>query len=176
MANENSAAGRRSAADRDRSYGGGYNSAGRSIGSDRPDRNALNLDFVTPKYGWGDANLSDFSIIGGGLRGLFDTIASGNTYAGRTPTGFVGGKASDGGPKAMSQQGIDPGVPGMYQNLARRMLKLDQPMTSQAPSAPMAPAPTLPGPMQMGAQWLGVPGGSGYGVQIPSYSFFPGVK
>ncbi len=189
MPNENSATGGRAASTRDRSYGGGYNSSGRSIGSDRPDRNRLNLDTITPKYGWDDARLSDFSILGGGIKSIFDTIASGDTYAGRTPAGFVGKATRDNGGKDQDPYmgqvpGIDPMMLRMIQNGlyggGSNQLKIQQAQRNPgAPIAPisqgpMAPPPPIAPPMMFAPKQLSVPGGAAYGVMTPGYTYRKG--
>jgi hypothetical protein len=63
-------------------------------GAGRPQRTA-NTDFITPKYSWDQAQLSDFGITGA-LMNAFNGLYKGNTYAGRTPLGFTSGQL--GGP------------------------------------------------------------------------------
>lgn len=194
MANENSATGSRSPADRDRSYGGGYNSAGRSIGSDRPQRTA-HTDFITPKYGWGDATMRDFSIIGGGIGGIYNTFASGNTYAGRTPQGF----ASQGLGGNNERPGMGYGGPGdaayymslgfnpirarimaqgrMMGGTTQQQIREREQALAQAAQQP-APAPVQSAPPVMlsaGPMQLSVPGPSAYGLMMPGYQWLPGM-
>lgn len=63
------------------------NASGRDVARSRPQRTA-HTDFITPKYGFDQAGLRDFSIMGG-LSNMLGGILAGNTYAGRMPQGFT---------------------------------------------------------------------------------------
>lgn len=99
--NENAAAGgmSKSTAGRDAMYGG------RSM-PDRPDKGPHG-GWTTPNYSWDQAKLSDFGIMGG-LSNMIGGVMAGNTYAGRTPSGFSTGQSRDLGalgPKAQGNTG-----------------------------------------------------------------------
>lgn len=100
--NENAAAGGTSGttAGRDQSYGGGWG------GIDRPDRGPYG-GWTTPNYSWDQAKLSDFGILGAASN-MLGGILAGNTYAGRSPSGFTTGQSRDLGalgPKAQGNTG-----------------------------------------------------------------------
>lgn len=71
--------------------------------ADRPDRGP-HTGTVTPKYGWGDASMSDFGIVGG-LSNMVGGILNGNTYSGRTPQGFASSQQRDLGALGAGAQG-----------------------------------------------------------------------
>lgn len=170
---------------------GGRNDA---LASERSRLRAMGVDTITPKYSWDDASMSDFSIVGGGLRGLFDTIQSGNTYAGRTPQGLQGGYSSDGGAKGLQYRpGVEPGSaqywmslgvdPYMAQQWASgrmmggttpvRMQELEAKARQQSrPAAPQQPQGLTWKPQTWGPTQINVPGAYDYGVNLDSWKYF----
>ena len=175
--NENAAAGgmNSSTAGRDAMYGG------RSM-PDRPDKGPHG-GWTTPNYSWDQAKLSDFGIMGG-LSNMIGGVMAGNTYAGRTPSGFSTGQSRDLGalgPKAQGNTGgkswgagMPPsGVAGLgagAQNWFRALMAQQaKPATPATPAiapnltASTVPAATLGGP---------IPGLQDYSVNLPSYGYF----
>jgi hypothetical protein len=167
--NGQTAGGRGTNADKDRAARASMGAA--MAGAGRPDRNALNLDTITPNYSWDDAQISDFGISGGIMNAL-KGIAAGNTYAGRTPLGFTGGKAMGNGGLGEKYNPLRQGQfpAGWPIDRIQKALGTTPPAPMQLPPGPMAP-PKL-NPFQMGPQNLSVPGGSSYGVNIPGFSYF----
>ena len=157
--------------------GGGF--TGGRIADSRPDRNRMNLNTVTPRYGWGDAQFSDFGIMGG-LSNMMGGILAGNTYAGRTPTGWASSGTRDNQNRAgsyaqMAQQmgGSPTWRSGLYGGAggvnAPRPAMTQQPRPAapaQAQAAPQAPFSTIPAAM------LNIPGPSNYRIKLPSYGYF----
>lgn len=176
--NENAAAGGTSSstAGRDQSYGGkGF--------PDRPDKGPYG-GWTTPNYGWQDAQLSDFGIMGA-LGNMIGGVYSGNVYAGRTPTGFTTGQSRDLGALGPSAQGNTGGksyggnygsnqFPGSSGRSAagiglqqwNRMLAAQQPKPAPAPYQP-----TYRPPVTLDTKYLSAnaPGLAEYGSYTPFY-------
>lgn len=105
----------------------GLGNSGKSIGAGRPDRNAMNLDFITPKYSWDQANIGNFGITGA-VANMLKGIWGGNTYNQGTPQGFSAG-------------GSRPGLGGAGEKSNSAMLLARQlAQRSLMPAKPAAPA------------------------------------
>lgn len=114
----------------------GMGNTGKSIGAGRPDRIAMNLDFVTPNYDWSQANIGNFGITGA-LGNALAGLVKGNTYNQGTPSGFTGGtsKGKGGsGEKTVAPADNIAGGQRIADILARRAL-----LNPPAPVAPAAP-------------------------------------
>lgn len=138
---------------KDRAAVGGMLRGTSDLAAERSRLRGLGADFITPKYSWDQAQLSDFGI-GGGLRNALRGLIADNTYTGRMPQGLRARYSVDGNRRGRPIQSLQPP---------------QQPIA--LPPGPQAP-PVLPRPIQMGPSNLSVPGGFSYGVNIPGYSYF----
>lgn len=137
---------------KDRAAVGGMLRGTSDLAAERSRLRGLGADFITPKYSWDQARISDFGITGGLMNGLRGILNS-NTYAGRMPQGLRAAFSSDGNRGGRPMRSVLPPAP------------------MALPPGPQAP-PVLPKPIQMGPSNLNVPGGFAYGVNIPGYSYF----
>lgn len=183
--------GRGSNADKDRAAYGGMVRGTTDLAGERQRLRALGATTITPKYGWDQAQISDFGITGG-LMNAFKGVMAGNTYDGRMPQGLQGGYAADPAQRALQapgllgQPGQNPFNPIQYNAVVRGGLygggtntaKLQQlaqggPVAPQPmPQQPQAPAPTPLTPQTYGPKSLSTPGLLPYGVNTPAYRYF----
>lgn len=158
--------------------GGGF--TGGKIAEGRPSRSST-TGTITPKYGWDQARMSDFGILGG-VGNMFSGIMAGNTYAGRTPQGFVGSRQRDLGAMGPGAVGNTGGksmfMPGgmdrmeMMQQMAAQRSRQQHAAKKNAMTA-VTPALAQPKPMSSApSMFMGTGGKFGYGLQRPGYQFY----
>lgn len=169
---------------------GGYGARGGGFGGNsgaqgRPER-TMHTNTITPKYGWDQAQLSDFGI-SGGLMNAVRGIVAGNTYAGRTPQGFSNHNVRAGGSGPMSYGGGNQGLPSTINPLMQKLMgaglyrggtnqnKIAQAQSNPVPLPTQAPKPVQQGPsytpFTMGSKYLSAnaPGLAEYGVYSPFF-------
>lgn len=150
-----SSGGRGTNADKDRAARASMGAA--MAGRDRPQRTA-HTDFITPKYNWDQAQISDFGITGG-LMNAIGGVMAGNTYAGRTPIGF-GNHNIRGGGGAGNAMTRPPQV-----NAPQMFMPQAQPARPSLPTPRFASAPGM---------FMNTGGKYGAGVFRPGYNFIQG--
>lgn len=170
--------------------GHGAGSSGGWGGIDRPDRGPYGGTQV-PNYGWEDARLSDFGLLGG-LSNLVGGVMSGNTYSGRTPRGFTTSQQRDMGALGAGAVGntgqgrsLQPQYGGAMPNFSvgragiggygLQAYKRDLARQQAARQPAVAPAPVqTPQPVlsYVPQMFLGTGGQYGYGQMRPGYSFY----
>lgn len=175
---------------------GGY--VGGSMGtgfSDRPDRGPFGGTQV-PNYGWEDATLSDFGLLGM-AKNLIGGVMRGNVFTGRTPRGFTTSQQRDMGalgPGAVGNSGqgrsLNAQSGGAMPNFSvgragiggygLQAYKRD---LAKAQKKPAAAAAAQPDPTYQEATWapqslyappqaLTMPGLMEYLVNLPAYNYW----
>lgn len=162
--------------------GGSGKGGDHNFAADRARMRAAGATTITPKYGWDQAQISDFGITGG-LLNMGRGILAGNTYDGRTPQGLVGGYANDPAQRAMqamfmgqqpgqsptARSGLYGGAGGVNSPYGQQMF-----MPRSKPAAPPVAQPKTP---QMGyAPGSSIGTGGKYGISQfrPGYDFMKG--